>query len=368
MIIDKGSIDFTSKLEESTGFLKLKANFARCGIYEYLGVELGLEDSDAEKVFKVLRHPDDVFNKESIATYLTAPVTDKHPSTFVDINNVKALQKGQISHAVQNGEYLEGNVTITDKTLIDSILSGMIEISPGYLAKTHKESGVYQGETYDYRMTDIRINHIAVVGKARGGQKCKLKDEKGQLSMAIIKIQDVDFEVSEQAKQAFQAAQSAMLTELTKSKDEIGTLSTKLKDATANVEKQKGEIDALTKAKLSNEDLTQLIKTRTALIDQAKKFVDKETDLSELSDMDIKRQVVLSVYKDTTSEELKAKTDEYTQGMYDVAIKDQGKPADANQEALKALGEKMTKSKGTADLSSRDKWMKDHLKIKHIGA
>ena len=54
-----------NKIDPNTGFMHTPVVICRSGIQGYLGRELGLTGNDAQKIFNVLRHPDDVTDPRS---------------------------------------------------------------------------------------------------------------------------------------------------------------------------------------------------------------------------------------------------------------------------------------------------------------
>ena len=135
-----------NKIDTNTGFLHSKVAICRSGIQEYLGRELGLDGDDANQMFNVLRHPDDVKNQNSLDTYKNLVVTDDHPvEGWVNLDNVKQLQKGQMSETSidesQEEVHLNGTIAITEADLIDKTMSGIVEVTLGYARDLLAEDG-----------------------------------------------------------------------------------------------------------------------------------------------------------------------------------------------------------------------------------
>lgn len=152
------------------GFLEGEVVASRTGIFNYY-------DADG-KCRKELRHPDDVLKEDSLKTLKMIPVTDDHPQEFVDANNASSLQKGFTGESYRTDE--DGNIVVrikvTDSNLINKILSGKkAELSLGYSVSLKKDDGIYKGERYDYRQTDIVYNHLAVVEMGRAGRNARFR-------------------------------------------------------------------------------------------------------------------------------------------------------------------------------------------------
>jgi len=69
--------------DAETGFLKLLARVTRTGVFVYNRV---LPDGTVETL-RQLRHPDDVFEEESLKTLIGLPITNTHPNEPVTAEN-----------------------------------------------------------------------------------------------------------------------------------------------------------------------------------------------------------------------------------------------------------------------------------------
>ena len=93
-------------------------------------------------------------------------------------------------HASFDGTYLKNNLIVYDKKDIDKIMSGKKkELSCGYRYTPVRESGEYEGQHYDFKMTDIIGNHVALVKQGRAGRDVMVADtSKGLLETIKEKI------------------------------------------------------------------------------------------------------------------------------------------------------------------------------------
>lgn len=322
IIMDKGFSNYSKYIDETTGFLHVKGRLARDGIQVYYGLEFSKEIQDAYNLiptekYNVYRPHEEVFKKESLDTYINAPITMEHPSEFVNIDNAKELIKGSISKYWEEKEndvsYVCSDIVVTDKTLINTIKNGYkIEFSPGYTQDLIREEGEYKGKKYDFKQTNIKINHIASVERGRCEGSCKIttdnyniiEDEnktKGN-SMVKLKIGDAEVEVCDTVFA------------------HIDDLKNKLVDTEAMVEKTTGENEKLKedmeeeKKKTSDSVLDALVSEKVALIDTAKtlKVEVKATD----SIMDMKKAIISSNSKIS----LDGKSTEFIDGVYETII------------------------------------------------
>ena len=165
-----------SRREPEGYLLCLNVPVARTGTQEYLPEELGLPaGSGPPGLIPVIRPEEEVFSKETIASFEGMPVTNDHPPDGVDIGNIKALQKGH-AHNVRRGsgeesDLLLADLIITDPVLIGLIMDGKREISCGYTYELCEENG-------KYIQRRIRGNHVAVVDAGRAGPRVCIKDQR----------------------------------------------------------------------------------------------------------------------------------------------------------------------------------------------
>ena len=163
-----------SRREPEGYLLCLNVPVARTGTQEYLPEELGLPAGNGPPgLIPVIRPEEEVFSKETIASFEGMPVTNDHPPDGVDIGNIKALQKGH-AHNVRRGsgeesDLLLADLIITDPVLIGLIMDGKREISCGYTYELCEENG-------KYIQRRIRGNHVAVVDAGRAGPRVCIKD------------------------------------------------------------------------------------------------------------------------------------------------------------------------------------------------
>lgn len=152
------------------------ASITTIGVYEYT-----LPDGGARKE---LRAPEDVFDRESIASLNLAPVTLNHP-TAEEVTTGKFTVVGAV--AIPFGENSEkwstdpqmtdvvGDIAIYDLTLEKEKIAGM-GISAGYTCDVVLEPGIWCGVQYDAWQKNIRYNHVALVENARAGDNTQLKE------------------------------------------------------------------------------------------------------------------------------------------------------------------------------------------------
>jgi len=146
---------------DARGFLIVPARAARTGILTYRRAD--------GSTFKELRTEDDVFDPASLETYASAPVTVGHRGD-VTPSNVRDLEVGVVSGTVRrDGEFVATELSIRDGDTIAKVESGeLVELSAGYTVKVDKTPGIYNGERYDQKQTNIRVNHLSLLPKGNG--------------------------------------------------------------------------------------------------------------------------------------------------------------------------------------------------------
>ena len=174
--VDRGRLEHAR--EDHNGNFIVTGAITRTGVYTYKHV-----DKDG-KVFTTeeLRHPDDVYDAKSIASFTQLPLTDEHPlEGRVTPENVKRLSVGNLGDTITRGDKdcVMADLIIRDATAIAKVraMDGgkpKRELSCGYAAEVTPEKGVYQGEHYDHRQRNIQGNHVALVSKGRGGPEVRL--------------------------------------------------------------------------------------------------------------------------------------------------------------------------------------------------
>ena len=152
------------------GFLICKdVPIARTGPQDYLARELML-DGDPDRVITVQRHPEDVFEEGTLASFEGKPICDGHPPENVGPENYAAYTKGHVQNVRRDGEYIVADLYINDANLANEVRNNVKrEVSCGYLCN-------YVPDGAGYRQERIRGNHVAVVPKGRAGAAVAIHD------------------------------------------------------------------------------------------------------------------------------------------------------------------------------------------------
>jgi hypothetical protein len=178
------------KIDPVTGFLTAPARIATVGIQVYTARDIGLEGKPDEngrpmpgdRVLRLLRAEDAVFDPTSMQSFEGAPVTFKHPPKLqnVDATNWRMFSVGDQYGVARDGDYLAvQRLTIRDAAAVKAVdVDGTSELSCGYDFDVVLTPGrTADGREYDGRMTNIRGNHTAIVDRGRAGPGCRVADE-----------------------------------------------------------------------------------------------------------------------------------------------------------------------------------------------
>ncbi|UQI33085.1 DUF2213 domain-containing protein [Pseudomonas bijieensis] len=176
-VFDRAGYRITQREYTDEGFLKVPGRVARTGIQEYLARELGL-DGDPNRIIRVYRPPEEVFAPDSLSTYDASDITNDHPKELVTALTYKGVAVGVVRGPGRpDGEFVAADLIVKDQKTITDINAGKCEISAGYTAIYDETPGVTEdGQAYDYIQREIRINHVAIVDRARAGANARVFD------------------------------------------------------------------------------------------------------------------------------------------------------------------------------------------------
>jgi hypothetical protein len=161
----------------SQGFWRGEGRVGRAGIYEYR--------NDDGSIRRELRPREEIQSPEALASFDAAPVTIGHPSDEeVTAENVRRHEVGTVSGpAWADGNHVAATIVIKDARAIKLVKAGKQELSPGYRIKLDETPGAdrryaYPGNPegrWDAIQRGHRVNHQAIVDRARGGSTVRLR-------------------------------------------------------------------------------------------------------------------------------------------------------------------------------------------------
>jgi hypothetical protein len=326
------------------GYLRADAALTRTGVFDYRRPDGSIR--------RELRLPEDVFHADSMKSYSLAPLTNDHPPEMLTPENTKKFQVGTLgSEARRDGALVAGQVLFTDATAIDDVKAGKVELSCGYDCDLDEKPGVHNGERYDAIQRNIVINHVALVARGRAGSTVRVRLDAGDAEqvepisttlpredhMRKIRIDGVEYEVSEQVAQAFEknekarldsiAAKDAEIAAKAKLVDEHSRSATEAKKL-ADTEKARADsadsaAKTAEKARLDAVDpkhIDGLVKSRTALLTRATAVLGSEAS-SKLDSADEKAIRAAIVGKLVPDVKLDGQSDDYARAIFDIEMK-----------------------------------------------
>lgn len=151
--------------------------------------------------------------KKGAETFNNLPLLDKHIEDGAEKEDAKKHRVGSLGDKVKfNAPYLQNSLIVYDQKAIDKVEDGtQKELSCAYRYEPIKQSGEFGGQRYDFVMTNIRGNHVALVEEGRAGSDVVVADENtiknGEKAMAeeIKKAPEVEVKNEEAEKKPLTA-------------------------------------------------------------------------------------------------------------------------------------------------------------------
>jgi len=372
---DQGVVSGAEVTDE--GYLKANAIVTRTGVFVYTNPD--------GSVRRELRHPDDVFEFDSLQTLKMIPITNGHPEqAIVNSQNSKELSIGFTGEKINtDGQYLTASLLISDDEGVRAVRSGeKRELSLGYMVELVREDGTYNGQDYDYRQTKIRYNHLAIVERGRAGPNARinidsfddnnlvacdddyiasiqLKTEKKNMTdekFAVVTLDGLEYKSSPEVAKAYEKT----VKDLAEKNDSMIEITKELETLKADRDCLADKLEAATKVDHAAE-IKEAVKARVALIGDAKtllKNTDAEINLDDMSDVEI----ITAVVKERCP---KANLDEasevYIKARFDTLLEDHVEPSVSMAKQRELVAPKLDAKEEVSADEARKK-MLDRLK------
>lgn len=177
----------TKRHKDINGYLHVEVSpLTKETVNPYYGREIpGWEDLelDPEKIYYGYRAGSEL--KKALNTFNGIPVLDEHKLDSAE----RPLKEERVgftgTSAAWEAPYIMNALIITDAAAIELIESNkQRELSASYRYKPVFKEGYFGGEKYDFIMTEIQANHIALVAEGRAGSDVLVYDsnlERGQV-------------------------------------------------------------------------------------------------------------------------------------------------------------------------------------------
>lgn len=190
LVYDKNVFGSEREIDPN-GFLKVgSSNITRTQVALYLGKEIPNYkefELEPDKIYYVLRPEAEL--KKAVETFNNLPLTRKHIE--IDVDNVpKEDIVGSLGDsAVYEDGFIKNSLIVYDQKYIDRIQNGkQKELSCGYRYTPVRQSGEFEGQHYDFVMTDIVGNHVALVKEGRAGHDVVVSDSIEALKESIMNL------------------------------------------------------------------------------------------------------------------------------------------------------------------------------------
>ena len=329
------SVPVTGVRRTEDGYLVAEARVARTGIQDYLGTEIdpdnehGLRD---KPIVRVYRPESAVFHADAMHSYAYRPMTNGHPGgDGVNSRNWKDVAIGQTGgEVVRDGQFVKVPLVLMDAKAIEDYESGKRELSMGYGAEVVFQDGVSpEGEQYDCFLGPMKMNHLSLEHRARGGEHLRIGDQKPHTpkgghdmadSLRTVIVDGLSVQTTDQGAQAIDklTKQLADAGVNIKSLTDAHTAALALKDG--ELAKKDAEIDALKAKQLSDADIDKRVTARADLISKAKAIAD--ADYTGKTDADIRKAVVVAKLGDAA---VAGKADAYIDARFEILVEDVAK-------------------------------------------
>lgn len=327
--------------ETEDGYLVATAPVARTGIQLYAGYEVdpdnkhGLRD---RAMVRVYRPPSEVFAKDTLHSFAFRPVTNDHPPKMVDSKSWKQYSVGQTGGEVDatDGKFVRVPLVLMDEAVIQDYRAGKRELSMGYTTALDFNPGTTpDGEEYDVSQTDMRMNHLAVVRRARGGDQLRIGDNQGDRPMTdktqTVVVDGISIETTTQGAQVIARLQKQLSDSADAIERKVAAKDAEIADLNKQLAAKDAAIDAAKKDVLSDADLDARVEKRSQLLADAKAIA-PDVETKGLSDADVRKAVVTKALGDAA---IAGKPQSYIDARFDILVED-GTKAGALDSALSA--------------------------------
>jgi uncharacterized protein len=363
---DRQTYKITQREFTDEGFLRVPGKVARTGIQQYLACELGL-DGDPNRIINVYRPEEEVFADSSLASFDGVDITLQHPDTLVDSNNYSRVSKGVVrgSGTRTDDNFVQCNLLIKAKDTVDAVLAGTCELSAGYTATYDDTPGTApDGTPYQFRQTNIRINHVAVVDRARAGSVARIFDNNPHGDNAMHQI-------TTDTGRVLEVADAAVADAFDRLNKRVNDAEATAKSAQASLDASQAKVDDLTgkleKATLASSD--EAIKARVEEIAQvqtkARKIAGDSFACDSVSSVEIMRTALTSRYP---ARSFADKSAEYIHAAFDMAAEEdeeEGKDKKSKDAQYQQLA--LDAAKGTQPQQSAYDKFKQQVSNAHRG-
>jgi len=175
----KLAFDRSARRIDADGRLHVdRSHISKATVNPYYGKEipgyeaLGLQP---DTVYRLFRDPVEL--ERGAATFARLPILSEHVPVTVDTPRPDLVVGAIGSEITFTPPYLDADLCVWDATAIAGIETDKVrELSCAYRYVPVMESGEFEGQPYDGRMTEIQGNHLALVEVGRAGSDVVVAD------------------------------------------------------------------------------------------------------------------------------------------------------------------------------------------------
>lgn len=335
---DKLNIPTQRKFKDS-GQMIAPCSIARTGVMSYLAKECGdaFKDRDPMSIVKIATLAEDLFCKDSIESYRSAPITVGHPEDDVNTENSKDLVKGMLEGLpLRDGELLSATLVLNDADAISITKQSDSQLSSGHTARLVLCDAAVTG--YDAKKTHIRCNHVAIVSRGRAGAEVRIADADAVAEEVFVEpvfdaegneVKPVEVPAAVVPAVVVEPVATEVVEPVAVALGDAAALAIEVAQLTVKLEDAQAEIKTL---KLI--DIDTLVQERLELVSNVLKLADGIV-VTGKSAMELKREVVAKC----RDADMTGKSDAYIEARYEVLLEDAaaGKPTPVESDMTKAL-------------------------------
>ncbi|MDI2091673.1 DUF2213 domain-containing protein [Commensalibacter oyaizuii] len=177
LVFDASSMRF----EDWNGHLRVRnTNLTKANVCEYYGFEINNHKQyglNPNKKYRFLRSPEAL--KKAVGSFKERPILYQHKAAdATHLDNSKVIGTTG-SDPVFSYPYIQSSITIWDGDYIRAIKDNtQAELSASYAFIPVMDKGIFDGEHYDGVMTEIYVDHVALVAEGRAGPDVRVSDER----------------------------------------------------------------------------------------------------------------------------------------------------------------------------------------------
>ena len=166
----------TARRYDTNGFLHIEGyHIAKEKVYPYTGDELPeVYGLDPDCVYYAYL-PASVLRSAALS-FEGVPLLLDHHDESAEFP-AKEYRVGSLGNVHYSAPYLDADLHVTDRQAIEGIEDDTHrELSIGFFADYVNKPGRFRGEDYNFTITRLRGNHVALVPEGRAGHDCLVAD------------------------------------------------------------------------------------------------------------------------------------------------------------------------------------------------